>query len=83
MEEYVGSIVASFMGAWIEIYTLHNSHRYLFVASFMGAWIEIKIASNLKVINKVASFMGAWIEILFPLSSTVLQSSRILHGCVD
>ena len=40
------TIVAPFMGAWIEISCKLNTLILPPVAPFMGAWIEIKSASN-------------------------------------
>ena len=34
------SIVASYMGAWIETYVCKSDYQKFLVASYMGAWIE-------------------------------------------
>src|SRR5699024_12440673 len=64
-------MVASFMGAWIELCYCFSSIQRRRVASFMGAWIEIKDVEKGKEVTIVASFMGAWIEITCSVRTSV------------
>ncbi len=78
-----GDIVASFMGAWIEIRM--NICGAILVTSH-PSWVRgLKFPPPMfsSTSSRVASFMGAWIEILFDLLYLFRILCRILHGCVD
>ena len=58
-----GEIVAPYVGAWIETYTLLYKSIAPVVAPYVGAWIETKntCAASSKE-GSVAPYVGAWIE---------------------
>ena len=65
---WMGSSVAPFTGAWIEISTCRRSSTAWAVAPFTGAWIEMDQERYFDGLKKVAPFTGAWIEITFPIT---------------
>ena len=58
----VRSLVAPFVGAWIE--TVYSVYLFFlpFVAPFVGAWIETFTDTLPPFVDVVAPFVGAWIE---------------------
>ena len=75
--------VAPYMGAWIEISTMHHCSHERHVAPYMGAWIEIELGKGENWTIVVAPYMGAWIEILLVRALCRSNFRRTLHGCVD
>ena len=57
------SVVAPFVGAWIEIIICQHFNCNRVVAPFVGAWIEIFGFTFCFSTATVAPFVGAWIEI--------------------
>ena len=55
--------VASLAEAWIEIVSIGESFRTIFVASLAEAWIEISNLYSINALVLVASLAEAWIEI--------------------
>ena len=77
------SLVAPFVGAWIEISAPILSCLTVSVAPFVGAWIEIgKILCEGGTVA-VAPFVGAWIEIGNNYSQRNWSLGRSLRGSVD
>ena len=59
------SLVAPFVGAWIETYLYHLQRQYVSVAPFVGAWIETSVILANTIVFPVAPFVGAWIETIW------------------
>ena len=64
-------MVASYMGAWIEIFLLTNPSSLAQVASYMGAWIEISSSC----ISSMSSIMS------HPIWVRGLKSVWIVMNC--
>ena len=57
-------MVAPYLGAWIEIFTLSHFAQLFNVAPYLGAWIEMLCLNHQRKANRrVAPYLGAWIEI--------------------
>ena len=78
------SLVAPFMGAWIEINKIFSFHNILLMSHPL--WVRgLKyqdISVKFKIII-VAPFMGAWIEIRLKTNIIKTLICRTLYGCVD
>ena len=61
----LGSEVALYMSAWIEIRLKHDMLLECRVALYMSAWIEIAPSVGCRMFSRVALYMSAWIEIAF------------------
>ena len=56
------SIVAPYVGAWIETVLSSRKRILRFVAPYVGAWIETSSCTSFDTYCKVAPYVGAWIE---------------------
>ena len=56
------SIVAPYVGAWIETRKSGNEWKRSTVAPYVGAWIETMRVRLQKTLTEVAPYVGAWIE---------------------
>ena len=57
-------MVAPYVGAWIETYSMPNTSSHSPVAPYVGAWIETVNKLTSEGSLKVAPYVGAWIETL-------------------
>ena len=53
------SVVAPYMGAWIEILSWENQQGLLGVAPYMGAWIEIYVKLSIDLLIMSRSLHGS------------------------
>ena len=75
--------VASYMGAWIEIYIMSRFYVFYYVASYMGAWIEIKKTWITSKANNSRILYGCVDWNTTNARKIFIRWSRILYGCVD
>ena len=61
-EDNNGSIVAPYVGAWIETSSTTSTACGVSVAPYVGAWIETCRFLDWSRQTKVAPYVGAWIE---------------------
>ena len=77
------TLVAPYVGAWIETPNSIASQQPYNVAPYVGAWIETCEAPTTPVDNDVAPYVGAWIETPVERQREAQGRSRTLRGCVD
>ncbi len=75
-------LIASYMGAWIEILQSLQTYLLYKIASYMGAWIEMRTTGG-DAAN--TSSHPIWVRGLKSLCPQLrnLPFDRILYGCVD
>ena len=77
------TIVAPFVGAWIETRSLIVLAKSRPVAPFVGAWIETAATQQFDGDNFVAPFVGAWIETDLKDGMIVEDERRSFRRSVD
>ena len=76
------TLVAPYVGAWIETYKQKKRNEHQVVAPYVGAWIETAISASAEALR---ASHPTWVRGLKHQSKTLNNQHRCrtLRGCVD